>query len=274
MNTLQVAKQIRKLIRDLTWDSGGANKVFHPGGVMVTNGPADEVTAQLPMPYCLILPGAGQADPIKNDEPELIEEDYMLRVVTAVASDPTGEGVMLGRNQQAIDQAEGRGIFEIQEKVLVRLARTTRQDGIRIQVINAGTTQGGPVQGNRYVAARDYTVRATTTLASSYEPATNLQAVDSATPGAADVSWELPPDRFDYRRQVLRRLTGSTPPADPADGTGVTLGGSPDGAGVTSVTDSPGAGTYSYALWTSYDDFEAGADTTFEASGSVTVVIA
>lgn len=91
----------------------------------------------------------------------------------------------------------------------------------------------------------------------------------AATPGSGQVvmTWTLAPTRFDTLRVILRRATGSTPPATVTDGTGVTLSGDL----VTSKTDSGlAAGTYSYSLFMAYDETNATPTTADKYSAAAT----
>lgn len=67
--------------------------------------------------------------------------------------------------------------------------------------------------------------------------------------GDATLAWRVPPDRFDRFRVRLRRAAGATAPATSTDGTNVAIADL-----ATGVTDSPGAGEFSYALFGQYDE--------------------
>lgn len=274
MNSYQAAKQLRHLIRAITWNDSAA-KVFAPNAVLVSLGPANtEILRNLGIPAAMIVPGNGSSDPEGREEPGLIQTDFVLTLVNVHHGDATGEAVLIGANASDIDSGNGRGLLEIEEQVISALEALTSKDGMTIQVYNFGATQGGPVEGadGAHAALRTYTLRALTTLTRSYDAATGFAAVDAGG-GDADLTWSLPPSRFDYRRVIVRRAAGSTAPATATSGTGVTLGGSPDGVAAVSVTDSPTAGTWSYSLWVAYDDFGRDADMSYKASGTATVVV-
>lgn len=274
MNTYQAAKQLRYLIQQIEWNDAGT-KVFAANSVMVSQGPTDQALANLAgWPLAVISPGNASIDPTASEEPDLVQHDFVLTICNVHNGDPTGESVLVGGNASDLDSGSGRGLLEIEEQVLSALSSLSAKDGIRVRAYHFGATRGGPVEGGggAYAAMRTYTLRVLTTMSRSYEAATGFTASDAGG-GDADISWTLPPTRFDYRRMVLRRASGSTAPSTATSGTGVTLGGSPDGVSAVSVTDSPGAGTFSYSLWVSYDDFGASLDSTYTASGTATVVV-
>lgn len=95
----------------------------------------------------------------------------------------------------------------------------------------------------------------------SYSPASALAAVNNED-GTLSLSWTNPSGAVGM---VLRRASGSTPPETVEDGTGVTLGG----ALATSVVDSPGFGTWSYALFAGYDTRNVPATTADAYSAAV-----
>lgn len=274
MNTFQAAKQLRYLIQQIEWNSAGT-KVFDSRSVIVSQGPSDAALASsVGWPLAMIAPGNAAIDPKASEEPDLLQHDFVLTIAAVHQGDMTGEAVLIGGNATDLDDSAGRGLLEIEEQVLSALTNLSSKDGMRVRAYHFGATRGGPVEGGdgSYAAMRTYTLRVLTTLARSYEAATGFTGADGGG-GEADLSWTLPPTRFDYRRMILRRASGSTAPSTATSGTGVTLGGSPDGVAATSVTDDPGAGTFSYSLWVAYDDFEADQDSTYVASGTATVAV-
>lgn len=99
-----------------------------------------------------------------------------------------------------------------------------------------------------------------------YAPATGFAAVDSGG-GAAALSWTNPSGAV---AMVVRRASGATAPATVEDGTGVTL----SGALAESVSDSPGAGTWSYAVFAGHDARNLPATTANVYSAPATATVA
>jgi hypothetical protein len=74
-------------------------------------------------------------------------------------------------------------------------------------------------------------------------------------------------NRFDRRQMVLRR--GATLPASATAGTGVTLSGDL----ATSVVDTPGAGTWYYALFAAYDEYGSASNERYSAAATTSAVV-
>jgi len=115
---------------------------------------------------------------------------------------------------------------------------------------------------------REIGLKAWTTSIRSYPAPTRLTG---AVPGGGvvNLTWSLPATRYDTYALVLRRAAGSTAPTSATSGTGVTVG-----ALVTSVSDSPGAGTFSYALFMGYDEINSPTSSAdrYSTGNNVTVV--
>ena len=273
MNSFQIVRQLQSIIRALTWGDA-STKVFLEHSVLVSSGPRDgAILDSMSPPYAFILPGAAQIDPRAGEEPDLVQHDFLLRLATVHPADAFGEAVLIGANRTDHQTGPGAGLLEIENVVLAGVDKLTAEDGVRIIITNSSAISSSDLGEAGVAAFRDYTLRCLTTLVRSYRAGTDFAAVDAAGGGDADLTWALPPARYDYRRMILRRAAGSTPPASSTAGTGVTIGGSPDGVSATSVTDSPGAGEFSYALFVAYDDFSSSSDTTSTASGTATVTV-
>ena len=138
-------------------------------------------------------------------------------------------------------------MLEIEERLLKEVGRVTGVDGVR--VVNSFRSSAD-VEPEKDVAVvyRDYMFDALVGNDRFYHSPTRLTAVD-ATGGGASLTWKLPPDRFDSVTVEIVRKAGSTAPTSPTDGTSVNK--SPTD---TSVTDSPGAGTFSYSAFAWYDE--------------------
>lgn len=243
MNIWQVTRQLEYLIRARYWEDDSNNeKVIR---VIPTAGPTSEALKGFRPPFVLITPLGGPADP---EEPDLWDETIRLVIVAGVEGDSLGKMSLLG-GVRASGQAssQGRGLLELQEEVLAAVKLLATSTGLTIQGRNA---QGGEASNDEefgYITSRVllYSVRCTGFR--YYHPA-DLFTAEDATGGNCDLSWSLPPDRFDRRKVMLRRAAGATAPATIADGTEVALSGDL----ATSKTDDPGAGTFSYSLFAGY----------------------
>ncbi len=196
----------------------------------------------------MIVPEEGTADP---DEPSLWKDIFSVSLAVRVAADPWGETVLIGglRGTDGQGSSDGRGLMELEEELRKTLRFLNATSGVKIRVLGRSSIATVYDEDLGYVAARSYRFEALTTDERDYPAPTRLTAVDAAGAGDADLAWTLPPARYDRLSLTLRRAAGATAPATATSGTGVTVG-----ALVTSLTDSPGAGEFSYSLFMGYDE--------------------
>lgn len=257
MNTQQVCRQIQYLLLNQDW-TGGSNDVFGSGCVVITAGLPERFSHHLRYPAAIITPGAAQPDQY-GEEPDIIVQPITIRAITLAPGDESGQKSLIGGNIPDRTASEGRGLLEVEEELMRAISTLNHDAGIRVAHMGTGAVQPALDDQSRYISWRDYDFRAYCTSRRFYHPPTGFTATD-ATGGDASLSWQLPPDRFDRYQIVVRRASGSVAPALPTEGTGVTLASDL----ATSVTDSPGAGTYSYAVFCGYD--ESGASTLTSSS--------
>lgn len=247
MNPWQVVRQLAYLTKARDW-TGTSESVF--GRVMLASRiDDDEDLAQGNMPLCVIRPLAGRSDPEFGEEPDLILQDLAVRLMASVEADPTGETALIGSNYGAsLTSSAGAGILQVERELMAAVKRLQDVDGVRCYLKASSVAAVERFHGS-VVAIREYRFEALCGAEPYYHPATRLAASD-LTGGQASITWTLPPDRFDRYRVVLRRAAGATAPTTISGGSGVTLSGDL----ATSVTDSPGAGQFSYALFATYDE--------------------
>ena len=272
MNTWQMTKQLQFLLGRRAWPGAPANTFVFPQ-VIISVGLDQKVLQRFRLPLAMIRIMGGSSDPNHNEEPRLIRQTYNVRVYTAVSSDGIGERALMGGHRTGgKDESLGRGILEVEEQLIEALGRLTGIDGARI-ICRARSMVDADLNPERdHIAVREYAFEAMVGNARFYHPATRLSGTPTGG-GNVDLTWRLPPNRFDFVRMRLRRAAGSTPPATPTAGTDVTLA---DPVNDTSVTDSPGVGTFSYSIFAMYDDLnEPATDETVEnsAAESVTVIV-
>ena len=243
MNSWQVAKQLRFLLKAATWADSPSNKVF--GQVLVSNGPDDKAVGQMRFPFAMVSPLDTTAD---DTTPTLEMTRFQVRIVARVANDPWGESVLIGGPRSSQGSSQGRGIMELEEALLDTVSSLNRTDGIRIRLDYKSATQAQVSNDLGYLGMRSYVLSALLTADRNYEAPSRLTAADLGS-GNVLVSWTLPPARYDTLGIVLRRAAGTTAPATPTDGTGVTVG---DDA--TSVTDTGAPGTVSYSIWRTFNE--------------------
>lgn len=271
MNTWQLLRQLRSVLLARTWE-GGANKVFASRSVIATAGITDEkALAKLRTPILLLFVGPATPD---KDQPNLLRQIVMGRLIVSVrggAGGGLGDRPLLGSNPIATDQSEGRGLLEVEEEVLGAVENVGKASGI--QILNRALSGVAPtvLDGRDYAAVKDYEFEAWVTSARFYPPARSLQLTD-LTAGQARIDWKNPPARFDRFNWQIRRLSGSTAPALPTDGTQVSTN---TNFAIETFTDTPTAGTFSYSVFIGYDDLRdpPSAERRFSAPVSGTIVV-
>lgn len=267
MNTWQVCQQIKRLLLQRTWE-GGANFVFHPNSVVVSAGAQPDALGSLVSPMCLLRPLSSSSDAAHGEEPALLTQSFGVRAMTVVPGDSLGEHPILGAMREAQDKSGGKGILEIEEEIFAAIDSLNSDDGIVILGRMQGAADATLLEGLGYIVWRDWNYEFLTT-ASRFYPAPFALTASLPGGGVANLSWVNPASRFDLRQIVLRRAAGAVPPATPTAGTGVTL--SSDLA--TSVSDTPGAGTFSYSLFTGYDETGSATNERYSATHSGTFTV-
>lgn len=252
MNDFQILRQLAKTIRGLTWSGG--EPLFQVGSVVISKELPEVLAARLSMPICIIAPAEPQTDPEFGEEPGLVQYGVQIIVFVKVPGDSVGTSVLLGANRTDA-AAAGKGAMEIAAPLLAGIRCLTDDDGIRIIGVHKGGSGHMQDSDAGWLGWAEHRFDVLGTDAKWFPPPRRFRGTASGS-GNASLLWTLPPTaRFDYRRCILRRASGSTPPGSATSGTGVSLGGSPDGASATSVTDNPGAGTWSYSLFAAYNDY-------------------
>jgi len=256
VNTWQALRQLTYLLAKQVWPDSPGEKVFR--SVHATALPGAESSSALRMPFCLLRPINATAD---KQSPSLKTQGFEATIVTASTGDTLGEFALIGGQRNSQGSSRGRGLLEVEEVFYQTLDFLNQKSGIRIQVASNGSVEGEYLDGVGYVAARRYGLESLVGVDRDYLEANprGLLVPLAALPlggGQVQLSWDNPPERFDFNDEtpigglVLRRASGATPPASPTSGTGITL--------VTgfeeSITDTPGAGTFSYALFVGYNE--------------------
>ncbi len=218
------------------------------GRVLVSAGVAQTGLGQLIFPFAAVVP---QDSAVDDDEPSLWTTVFEITIMQRVAADPWGETVLLGGARGASGQgsSSGRGLIELEEELKRTIKFLNATNGVKIRSIARSAVGAVQSEDLGYVASRAYRFEALTTDERDYPAPTRFTAVDAAGAGDADLAWTLPPSRYDRNALVLRRAAGAVPPASPTAATGITVS-----ALATSLTDSPGAGQFSYSLFMGYDE--------------------
>lgn len=270
MNTWQLCNEIRNILQDLVW-AGASNAVFGSGSVVVTVGPDVEVGTAIRFPAALIRPLNADSDPEHSQIPDLIRQRLGIRLMTAVAGDALGEVPLIGGywNTAADTSSDGRGLLEIEEAVYDGIQLLAADSGVEIQFKAASASQAVILEDLGYVAFRDYEFEAWVTASRDYPPAREFSAI-VLTSGDVSLTWVNPAiGRYDFRTVRLRRAVGTVPPTSSSDTLILT------NADASFHTDSPGSGTFSYAIFVAYDDRQdpPATDRNFSEADTATAVV-
>lgn len=251
MNDWQAVRQVKYLLQQATWEDA-ATVIFAPSSVIVTAGAEVEAFANRRMPLALVRVGGAQSDPDHGAEyPEIQQQELTVTLVAAVQGDRHGESAIVGAGRASQNTSAGRGVLELEEEVLAALLRADDDDGLRLSLWTYGESDVRQATMMGDLAVLDVRLRARVTTDRSYRALRTFTATGN---GSVSGTVAYPATRFDTYQLVIRRASGATAPASATAGTGVTLGSSLP----TSWTDSPGAGTWSYAAFLAYDEFGDG----------------
>jgi len=268
VNVWQMTRQLQYILEGKLWP-GGAFKVFKV--VRISVAPDDELQNKERFPFVAIRPMGAQADPNQSEEPRLLVQNYAMRVFVAQDGDDVAESAIIGAHRAGgALSSRGKGLLEVEEQLIDAVGLVTGANGAKILNSLRSAVDMIREDDRPHIVLRDYLFEAVVGNARFYHPGTRLAATAPGG-GVVSLTWKLPPTRFDFVRMRLRRAVGSTPPSSPTDGTDVTLAAP---ATDTSKTDTPGAGTFSYALFALYDDLHntPTAELTASASDTVTIV--
>lgn len=245
MDLWQVCNQLKYLLEARKWEDNAANsKVF--SAVFVTFAPDDSVIAEKRVPAAIIVPQNAIPD---VDEPGLLIQNIDIRILNMVRGDSVGQDSLLGSNRTATSSA-GKGLLEIETELMAILEQLDSNSGITIVETFQNSGIMSEISESGYMVSKTYSIRVYCTNKRQYNAPTRLVATGGA--GQVSLSWQLPVDRFDRKKVVLRRASGSTPPETVTDGTNVTLGSD---LATSVINTGLSAGTYSYSLFSGYTEY-------------------
>jgi len=248
MNQRQVLLQLKKLLQARKIQNNAAlNLAFSE--VVISDASAIELlsSSDIQMPFAKLTAGNvswdGKVAGFSRDM------GYEVTVVLEVEGDEKGEFVLIGGALPAgVIGSMGRGILELGEEVRETLKLLDPRFGVSLQLITDGQLQSAPIEETRWLAERTYTFKGRGTSEAFYYGSRRFKHA-----GAGVFTWELPPSQFGFVGMILRRAVGSVAPATISDGTGVVIA---NPLTDVTVTDTPGAGTFSYSLFGGYNERE------------------
>ncbi len=174
MNTWQVARQAQYLVRSRSW-TGSSTTVFADASVIISSAVQFSAIEQMRMPVALIRVLSMDVDPEHREEPDLVQQDFGVSLVTAVASDAHGQAAMVGSNRFGQTDSRGRGLLEVEEELFGAVEELNTIDGVVIQLVASGAPEAIQSDALGYVVARDYRFSAWVTMDRFYHPIINLR---------------------------------------------------------------------------------------------------
>jgi hypothetical protein len=161
VNERQLYEEIQTILQAATW-TGGAEKIFHANGVMITayTEPA-EALRRSPAPLAIIRPGAATVDPEGNEEPGLIAQDFVITLVCRNPNDGIGQAALLGGASPDLQTtSENRGLLEVQEELFSKAKILDTVSGVTIFSRAKSAADGVIDDQYGYVVWRDYSFEA------------------------------------------------------------------------------------------------------------------
>lgn len=271
MNRRQNQRQLVYLLRSARWSSDPAAELVL-GDAFVSARDAEELAAIRTTPFAVVRSLGSEADPDHPGRSRVAR--YAVELVVPGQGHPAAQDAILGGARASLLGSGGAGADEIASRLETLYGDVASSTyGFQAQVVRRGAARP-PEPGSPLVVLPLELEITDETTAARFHPARGLSATGGV--GQVALSWALPPDRFDRLRVILRRASGSTPPASPSGGSPVALSG--DLATSVTVT-GLSAGSHAFALFAAYDSAAdppatvAATETDYSASASVVAVV-
>ena len=158
MSTLREAIDIlADKLKTATWPSGATELIFADHGVVVSTEDNDLTLQAVTVPAAVIRPTSAQSDPVHNEEPDLIHQVIVVRLIVSVAGDPVGEHALLGANDAGdVGTSQGRGLHEVEQRLFATISFLNVKDLLTIQH-RASSADADTVDSRLgHIAYRDY----------------------------------------------------------------------------------------------------------------------
>jgi hypothetical protein len=145
-----------------TWSGGGV--VFPSGSVQVTANTEtamDFALKNFRSPMCLIQPLDGECDPKFDEEPDLIYENFEIRLIVNIPGDPVGANALMGANlTNGAAASEGQGLLSLEQQLFNAIGFLNAANGLTIQFRGKGQLTAGHLENRTYLAYRAYRFQA------------------------------------------------------------------------------------------------------------------
>jgi hypothetical protein len=228
----------------LAWPGGAEEVVLARVGVAPDPSAFAMLDAAEPFALVSVLAKKGEAE----HPADLTEEArWAVRLFCANANDQAGGAPIVGASRvSGVGSSVGRGLLEVEPLVEAAIFNLNALPGVRLRV-EAAPAVAMPDEWRGAVAARALTVSGGPRIPTQpcFDSVQQLLAVGAS--GDVALTWGTLPDRWDLVGVRVCRASGTTAPTDPTTGIVATTGL------VTSYSDTPGAGTWSYAIFFAFD---------------------
>ena len=239
MSPLQVAKQLRWIIRQTAWPEGSQEKVVG-NSTYVTPG-VSEGGLDSRVAFALVTPGPITPD---AEDPNLITAEFMVMIGTEVKGDPNNEHSVTGgaRLHGDVGRTAGKGILEIAVPILAAIRSLVGADGLPIITSYTASPDLDTIPGesNSEIVTQTFVLSCLCTTEDEWPAPSEFQN------SGGNLTWTSAPDLYALREYVIRGSATSTPPASPADGVAVFNG---LGNAHTDTT-----GSVSFAIFAAYTE--------------------
>lgn len=253
----QMLRQLKATVGAAVWPDGSGSVVVGRGVYATAGIDAEDLPARFP--FVMLSLGTPRPDP---HDPTLIDQEFIMDPVVLVEGDEFGEAALIGGSRAAVGKSAGRGLSEIESPLLLSVALVLGADGFPIQLRYSGAPAVAMLE-DRMILHRPHVLGGMCTVGPEWEPVRNLVATQGAA-GHATLTWKNPSQHYSYRRTILVRKAGATPPASVTDGTQVYLGT------LETFDDACGAGTFSWQAFAAYSFIRAAAsDENYSPAGEV-----
>lgn len=244
MNSGQILRAVKKHLEARAWDVGAGETVF--GGVVIT-GRTTQAAVELGFPLVELRVLGETPDP---EHPQVVTAELEVALSVWNESDQLGEFAFAGGAlPNGIGSSDGKGLLQVEGQLKAAIAKLGRSQGVRVVAFTGDGSEGTIVEQSGYVAQRTYRLRAIATAEETF-PAADWFKAAAAGSGNVTLTWRALTTRFDFYRVTINRKAGSSAPTSATDATATTV----YSGALSTFSDSPGAGTFSYAIWVQYDD--------------------
>ena len=157
-----VVARVKVLLAAAVWPGG--SRAF--SRVVITAGlDLASAAGAIRFPFCMISPGTMTVD---DEEPDLVLQEFTVRLIAKVANDIWGETVIMGGAGPAGGLvSEGRGLLELESVLFDTVAILDKDSSVTLQWVAASGVAAEVNEDIGYVAHRDYIFQAWTGAGSS-----------------------------------------------------------------------------------------------------------